>query len=256
MIGLKEVLAPEHFAALRVRAASHHELFDEPRRASTWPKVDAVSIESATEYQRCSCCPNGAGYELFVEANRSLGYWDLAWRWGSVGFWALRDVRAYLTSPTVRAAVIDEVAANIEDLRPEAVIGHSLGSVVTIEALARADSKHEPKVLITAGAPFAWPRFTAQWSGRARAWMSDPGPTWLNLVDLSDPVTASVVPATETYGGATHVVVDNDHLVNRKSWWRAVMDGDAAHDSTHMARHYLSHPPVAEVFAAVLAERG
>lgn len=254
LIGLRRALPPEQFDALRVRAATHHALMDEPRPTEPWPNLNGVAAQLGQNYERCTCCPNGPGYEFFAKASRSLGYSDWAWRRGSVEAWSFRDVRAYLTSPVLRKVVADCVSEQIETTRPEVVIAHSLGSAIAIEGISQAASKHAPALVVTAGAPFVWPRFAAIWSPTARAWMKGPKATWLNVVDLSDSVTGSSVPATEMYGGSTHIVVNNDHLVNRKPLWTAVKEGDMGPSSTHLVRHYLAHPPIARAFAGLFSD--
>ena len=162
-------------------------------------------------------------------------------------------MRTYLTSPTAREAVVAGVADSIVSWQPDVVIGHSLGAVVAVEALARSRAIHAPSAVLTLGAPFPWPRFVEQWSPSAREWLLEPAVPWLNVVDLSDVVTASVIPTPEVYAGAAHLVVDNDHHVDLwpgGPWWDPRDTVDLM--STHRASLYLNHPAVAEVFAALL----
>ena len=150
-----------------------------------------------------------------------------------------------------------EAARAVVERRPDVVIGHSLGAVVAVEALARCRDEHAPSAVLTAGAPFPWPRFVERWSPEAREWLSAPGLTWRNVVDLSDPVTGFVLPSPEVYAGAANVVVDNDHHVGLWPWeprWNLWDLVDLT--STHGVRHYLAHPVVAETFAELLEAPG
>ena len=153
------------------------------------------------------------------------------------------DVHTYLTSPEIRARVTASAAKAISTCRPDVVIAHSLGAVVAIEALAmdQGESRIGPRALLTLGAPLAWPRFARSWSAPARNWMERPGCRWDNVLDLSDEVTGNRVPPVSPYGQARHVVVNNDHLLNRRPGMGPFGD-EGGLGGTHNAVHYLSHP--------------
>lgn len=97
----------------------------------------------------------------------------------------LDQVGRYLDSGERRAAVQERViSALLEVPAPVVVVGHSLGSVVALEALA--DPRIHVSMLVTAGSPLAH---------AAVADAVRPGPFpyarvghWLNLVHLLDPV--------------------------------------------------------------------
>ena len=97
----------------------------------------------------------------------------------------LDQVGRYLDSGERRTAVQERViSALIEVPGPVVVVGHSLGSVVALEALA--DPRVHVSMLVTAGSPLAH---------AAVADAVKPGPFpyarvghWLNLVHLADPV--------------------------------------------------------------------
>ncbi|MGW1787290.1 hypothetical protein ACWCQQ_50910 [Streptomyces sp. NPDC002143] len=108
-----------------------------------------------------------------------------------------REVATYLAdidSPA-RAAVREEVAARIARHRPRVVLAHSLGTVVTYEAL-HAHPELQVELLVTMGSPLALPhgvfdrlipaptgappaRFGLRPAGVAR---------WVNIADPGDPV--------------------------------------------------------------------
>ena len=253
LAGLDRVLPRQHRLALKVRASTHHELLDGDTPWPAWPEVADPTVRAGGQATRCGCCPNGPEYDCWVAGGSWLAYNDWTWRSLCDGVVGPEDVRAYLTRPETREVVIAEAARAVLKRRPDIVIGHSLGAVVAVEALARCRDLHAPSAVLTLGAPFPWPRFVERWSPQAREWLAAPGLTWRNVVDLSDLVTGFVVPSPEVYAGAVNVVVDNDHHValwpGSPGWdpWDAVDPG-----STHGARHYLAHPVVAETFAALL----
>ncbi|MDO0938980.1 hypothetical protein QQY66_47420 [Streptomyces sp. DG2A-72] len=108
-----------------------------------------------------------------------------------------REVATYLAdvdSPA-RAAVREEVATRIAKHRPRVVLAHSLGTVVTYEAL-HAHPELQVELLVTMGSPLALPhgvfdrlvpgptgapsaRFGVRPAGVAR---------WVNIADPGDPV--------------------------------------------------------------------
>ncbi|MEY9874195.1 hypothetical protein ABH931_003689 [Streptacidiphilus sp. MAP12-33] len=71
---------------------------------------------------------------------------------GRVGVALAREVSVYLTHPPRRRAARDRVAETIRRVRPRVVLAHSLGSVVTYEAL-HAHPDLEVPLLITLGSP-------------------------------------------------------------------------------------------------------
>ncbi|MEU0939425.1 hypothetical protein [Embleya sp. NPDC005971] len=104
----------------------------------------------------------------------------------------VREVTAYLrdVDAPARIAAREEVAACIAAHRPRVVIAHSLGSVVTYEAL-HAHPESEVELLVTLGSPLALPHAVFH---RLRP---TPTPTgtrppgvrrWVNVADHGDPV--------------------------------------------------------------------
>ncbi|KMS77342.1 hypothetical protein ACM01_01595 [Streptomyces viridochromogenes] len=108
-----------------------------------------------------------------------------------------REVAIYLAdvdSP-VRAAVREEVAARIAQHRPRVVLAHSLGTVVTYEAL-HAHPELQVELLVTMGSPLALPhgvfsRLVPAPAGAppARLGVRPAGVArWVNIADPGDPV--------------------------------------------------------------------
>jgi alpha-beta hydrolase superfamily lysophospholipase len=157
----------------------------------------------------------------------------------------LKDVRLFTGDTTVREAAIAQVLADLDRVRPHVVIAHSLGAVIAVEALAKSDWANAPQLLVTAGAPFSWPRFMDTWSPAAAAWLEAKRCDWWNFVDLSDEVTANRVPSATPYVAARHVVVNNDHFAPNSP------EADGRHTSNHRARDYLRHPKLSEAIEAV-----
>ncbi|MEU4587753.1 hypothetical protein AB0F92_37830 [Kitasatospora aureofaciens] len=102
-----------------------------------------------------------------------------------------RDVARYLGDPKARAAARETVAEAIRARRARIVIAHSLGSVVTYEAL-HAHPELEVDLLLTLGSPLALPHGVfhrlspAPEDGTGRR---PPGVRrWVNISDHGDPV--------------------------------------------------------------------
>lgn len=254
-VGLRRALTDDVWASLSVWASSHHRLFEGPGRR--WlvelfsgqvvqPAIPELGFrQEVSNHERCACCPNKWGYSAYAHGNHGLGYGDSLFQCST--WLGLGDVRRYLSRRDLRERTARTVASDIERLRPHIVIGHSLGSVIAVEALAEARSTTSPILLVTAGAPYAWPRFQHSWSPRARRWMVSPGLNWLNLIDLSDEVTAAWLPPEDFHRSARHVVLNNSHVLNRTaSPWRTLVGAEVGLSDCHQVRHYLNHPVVAE----------
>lgn len=149
------------------------------------------------------------------------------------------DVLRFASDPELRAAVRQGVSEDLDQLNPHIVVAHSLGAVVAIEALAV--SEWAPRLLITAGAPLAWPRFAQTWSREAGEWLSRRSCAWVNVIDLSDQVTGFQIPPRTPYANALNVVVGNDH-------YATLFGPDGGLSRAHSLRHYLSHTAVRDAF--------
>jgi pimeloyl-ACP methyl ester carboxylesterase len=154
----------------------------------------------------------------------------------------LKDVQLYPESHQTRRAAVNGLLSHLEAFRPQVLIAHSLGSIVALEALCL--SSQQPQLLITLRAPLSWPGFIEAWSPEARSCFKARRLEWLNFVDISDSVTAFLVPPKSPYVGARHVVVNNDHFsgaVEREHGWT----------NNHRVTEYLRHPSVADAITAV-----
>lgn len=152
----------------------------------------------------------------------------------------LKQVTAFLATPSVKELVLRRVA---DEVTPDTrvLVGHSLGSVVAYEFLARF-APPQVELLLTAGSPLGIPnlifdRLTPAPAGGVGAW---PGlvASWVNVADANDVVAlrkqlASLFPAP---GGGTGVL---DHVVN---------NGDKPHEISS----YLNAQQSGEALGAVL----
>ena len=131
----------------------------------------------------------------------------------------LKQVTAFLTQPDLKERVLERIAA---DITPETqvVVGHSLGSVVIYEYLARF-APSQVQLVVTLGSPLGIPnlifeRLTPAPVKGAGTW---PGPVgrWVNVADANDVVAlrkelAPLFPAPAgTAGLEDHPVNNGDH---------------------------------------------
>ncbi|CCK31232.1 hypothetical protein BN159_6853 [Streptomyces davaonensis JCM 4913] len=132
----------------------------------------------------------------------------------------LKQVRAYLCDPAVRAAVQQRVSATVTD-RTRVIVGHSLGSVVAYEALC-AHPEWPVRALLTLGSPLGIRNLVHDRLPEPGAWPGGVG-AWTNIADEGD-VVALVKDLRPLFGDRVEC-----HVVH---------NGSAAHDATR----YLSTP--------------
>jgi hypothetical protein len=137
----------------------------------------------------------------------------------------LKQVTAFLATPDVKERVLQRVA---EEVTPDTrvIIGHSLGSVVVYEYLAR-DRPPQVELLVTLGSPLGIPnlvfeRLTPAPTGGVGAW---PGAVagWVNVADADDKVAlrkqlAPLFPGPDGGAGVQDRLVDNGdepHAISR-----------------------------------------
>ena len=240
-VGLQRGLPADLLARLDVESSTHERLL----RAA--PTVATVVVPvgqkpsdpgSATD---CPCCAKGKFYRWYSHVFR--GAPDLL-RFAERQYVGLMhpDVVRFAGDPELRAAIRRQVREDLDQATPHIVVAHSLGSVVAIEALAV--SEWSPQLLITAGAPLAWPRFAETWSQEAARWLSRKSSAWINLIDLSDQVTGFQIPSRSPYANALNVVVGNDH-------YSTFFGPDGGFSRAHSLRHYLRHTAVRDAFLRV-----
>src|SRR5450631_32620 len=235
-IGLGRSLGPDLLARLDVHFSSHTHVFDSKGTLAPRPDRPDGPFQRPARFTQCDCCRPRLWHLLYEGLHNQLPGWLRNAGYRAFVSLFLKDVRLFMGDASVREAAIAHVLADLDRVRPQVVIAHSLGAVIAVEALAQSDWADSPQLLVTAGAPFSWPRFIDSWSPVAAAWLAAKRCEWWNIVDLSDEVTANRVPPEFPYVAARHVVVNNDRLVPNPA------NTVGRHTSNHRARDYLRHP--------------
>ncbi|GLY50793.1 serine peptidase [Lentzea sp. NBRC 102530] len=98
-----------------------------------------------------------------------------------------REVHTYLSTPDSprRLAARRAVADAIMRHRPEVIVAHSLGSVVTYETLW-AHQEHDVELLVTIGSPLAMPGIVAPRLVPQGGGMPPRVKRWVNVADVGD----------------------------------------------------------------------
>ncbi len=125
-----------------------------------------------------------------------------------------REVHTYLSTPDSprRVNARDAVANALAQHRPEVVVAHSLGSVVTFEALWSRPDLDVP-LLVTLGSPLAMPGVVVE-RLRVPALRRPPGVRrWVNLADIGDVVALPRVGLGQAFDG-----VEEDISVTIGTW--------------------------------------
>jgi pimeloyl-ACP methyl ester carboxylesterase len=152
----------------------------------------------------------------------------------------LKQVTAFLTDPALKERVLQRVA---DEVTPDTtvLVGHSLGSVVAYEYLARF-APDQIRLLVTLGSPLGIPnlifeKLTPRPSDGVGAWPGRVG-AWVNVADADDVVALrkQLAPLFPPADGSVDV---RDHLVD---------NGDKPHAITR----YLNAQPTGEALAAAL----
>jgi hypothetical protein len=153
----------------------------------------------------------------------------------------LKDVNLFVTSRPRQQAIIDRV---LDCIPPGdvVIITHSLGTVVTLATLPYLPTDTHVRLLITAGSPAATETMQSS-VNLAGAPSSAPFPvdrvdTWLNLVDVFDPVTSGN-GLGDTFD---HVI---DHLAKNSKSGEGVF-------SVHSIWSYLKTPIIATAIKLAL----
>jgi hypothetical protein len=134
----------------------------------------------------------------------------------------LHQVRRYLTEPSVREAVQEQVAKAVED-DTRVMVAHSLGSVAAYEALC-AHPAWPVRTLVTLGSPLGIPHLVfdrlrpppgVDGAGKARGAWPGPVEAWTNVVDVDD-VVALVKDLRPLFGERVRgFMVDNGSHAHR-----------------------------------------
>ncbi len=148
-----------------------------------------------------------------------------------------REVSTYLTGdPRIRRRVRDIVTAAIEVYRPSVVIAHSLGSVLTYEALWARPLPVE--LLLTVGSPLGMPDivFSRLQPSPINGWGKRPPcvTRWVNLADSGDLIAIPRHLSTRFHG------IDTDLEPTISAW------------DFHRARNYLANPATAATLSPYL----
>ncbi len=152
----------------------------------------------------------------------------------------LKQVTAFLAQPETKERVLQRVA---EEVTPDTrvVVGHSLGSVVVYEYLARF-APPQVQLLVTLGSPLGIPnlifeRLTPSPVGGVGAW---PGRVarWVNVADADDVVALckQLAPLFAAPAAAGKIL---DHIVDNG-------------DESHAIRRYLDAQPTGAALGTVL----
>ncbi|TWV53555.1 hypothetical protein FRZ03_09705 [Streptomyces misionensis] len=158
---------------------------DETRAIAQW--VDALALPQATAQGRLAV-PLRAAVDLVA---RRFSLDGRLTRLFVATFF--REVTTYLSGPDapVRTAAREQVASVIRAHRPSVVIAHSLGTVVTYEAL-HAHPDLQIDLLLTLGSPLALPHAVfhqLQPTPRDSQGIRPPGVgRWVNIADHGDPI--------------------------------------------------------------------
>ncbi len=182
--------------------------------------------------------PGGVATQAMLERLlRSRTFAKVAQR-GFIG--NLKQVTAFLARPDVKERALQRVAGEVtEDTR--VIIGHSLGSVVTYEYLARFRPPHV-ELLVTLGSPLGIPnlvfeRLTPAPARGVGAWPGRVG-RWVNVAEPDDVVALrkQLAPLFPAPAGRDAI---EDHLVDNG-------------DEPHAISRYLNAEPTGVALGGVL----
>lgn len=234
-----------------IRAAYYaHLLTDHGSQATHEPTLDQLSpgeIAVVREWLLAIGVPDPAEAQGWVTAPlRQVLDW-LARRRGvsidvlsRVAVALARDANSYLTRPRRRRAARDAVVETIRRYQPAVVVAHSLGSVVTYEAL-HAHPDIDVELLVTVGSPLGLPVaiFDALEPEPVEQRGARPAGVrkWVNLADPGD-----LVAVPKRLGDRFPVDSHEQFTIGRLNF--------------HTLGAYLSHARVARIIATTLPAPG
>jgi hypothetical protein len=148
----------------------------------------------------------------------------------------MADVVQWLADTAVRQRIRSHVVEQIRraGIRPAVMIGHSLGSLVMLDALAY-EPDLKPDLLVTCGSPIALATIRERMDEKLAEFVYDPGTSWVNAFDPADIVTGGKWVKRSISDG-----VQNWHVYNRSK--------------SHAIDRYLEHPPVVQAISATIQE--
>jgi hypothetical protein len=172
---------------------------------------------------RCLCCfPRRSRVRANVRDWTGNVAKDLPSVTASVIERRLPDVHRYVTRGEGRTEAIATVHdALTPDIR--VVLGHSLGSVVVVDALARVAQDSSPQLLVTIGSPLRFEAIRRRIDAATTNWIRQRPIPWINVHDRGDVVTAGGSLPVRHFPGVINVSVDNG-------------------DHSHAGDYYLRHP--------------
>ncbi|WAL67356.1 hypothetical protein ORV05_06095 [Amycolatopsis cynarae] len=144
-------------------------------------------------------------------AEQALGWLTRAFGPGTrlFGLHFCRELHTYLTAADRSAAARQAVAAEIAEHRPDVIVAHSLGALVTYQALWE-DPGHETGLLVTLGGPLALPGALGEDEPHGRP------PSvrrWVNVADIGDIVAVPQAVLAERFTGLAR-----DLTINAGIW--------------------------------------
>ncbi len=93
----------------------------------------------------CPCCTKGFGYTVYGAALNALPVSKHVME-RVIGL-LVPEVRLYVKHEPLREAILTHITEQIDGIQPDVVVGHSLGSVVALDALARARVAAHPRLM-------------------------------------------------------------------------------------------------------------
>lgn len=170
-----------------------------PEPAPAW-MAEASSAEARRDYverQRRiatslqdvgEALPAGAAWPLLIPRPSELSDrlpWDRVIRTPVLG---VDQVGRFLDDPEARDAVAHRIVEHLRQTPgPVTLIGHSLGSLVAVDVLARLPDDVTVSMLITLGSPLGHPAIGTRLRDRPFPYARVGG--WVNAVHLLDPIT-------------------------------------------------------------------
>jgi hypothetical protein len=220
--------------------SEYREALQQPDSASEEPTRPLVTLPAGHDWLkmpklRCLCCPPTSTPTRLLNEKTGNAATELT----SVTRQVIRhrwpDVHRYLTRKPGRARAIDIVCSDIA-AGARVVVAHSLGSLVTLDALARVPAEALPELLVTIGSPLQLKAVRDSLEAPASDWIRSRSTAWINVHDKSDRVTGGGSLDPAAFPGVINIAVRNGR-------------------HTHAADYYLRHPIVGNVIWAVASDR-
>jgi len=201
-------------APFEVRFVEYSQALNErPHAIEPPPAVEHAGRTTWEEQRklRCLCCPRTSRVRTNVRTWTGTAGQPLQKVTSAVIRRRLPDVHRYLTRREGRGETIRRVSEALRD-SVDVVIAHSLGSIVTIDALARVADGSSPQLLVTIGSPLRFDAVRERLDAATTDWINRRPVAWLNIHDRGDVVTAGGGLPRRQYPGVINIGVNNgDH---------------------------------------------